>query len=220
MTKNQGTWNRRLRSLTAMNKKFIGTDLNGNSDYTRAARITTMFSKHSKEPKGSPFLSYTPKFQIATNFGAARNTAYFIDPRMMYFNYASGYAGEIEFYLPIASFPDDLAAVYDITLHQHVIKGRSVEVFLKDEAIKKLEHVLGQGKGKSTYDRITLNSTKFFKPVMNGKVGVVKDAPKKPMGSILGYFKKLLGMKTKEAAIELTEDSNLACVDLLQLFWK
>ena len=60
MTKNQGTWNRRLRSLTAMYEKFMGTDEAGTSDeFTKSVRITNMFIKHSKEPKGSPFLSYT-----------------------------------------------------------------------------------------------------------------------------------------------------------------
>nr|BDT28892.1 hypothetical protein BHI3_23580 [Bacteriovorax sp. HI3] len=218
MTKNQGTWNRRLRSLTAMYEKFMGTDNNGSSEYTRAARVTTMFVKHSKEPKGSPFLSYTPKFSVANSFGNKRNTAYFIDPRMMYFNYASKYATEIEFLLPVMSFPDDLAAVWDSELHPE--GAGNVEKFLKEKAIEKLNHELGAGKGATTFDRIVLNSNKFFKPVLGGTTGAVATAAPKPDGKFVGFFKKLFGMPTAKAAEEITEKSDMACLDLIQLFWK
>ncbi|TDP55735.1 hypothetical protein C8D79_0792 [Bacteriovorax stolpii] len=216
MTKNQGTWNRRLRSLTAMYEKFMGTDNNGSSEYTRSTRITTMFVKHSKEPKGSPYLSYTPKFSVASSFGNKRNTAYFIDPRMMYFNYASKYAHEIEFLLPIMSFPDDLAAVWDMELHPE--GNGNVEKFLKQKAIEKLDHELGAGKGAATFDRIVLNSEKYFKPVLGGKTGAVV-APK-PDGKFIAFFKNLFGMPTKKAAEVITEKSDMACLDLIQLFWK
>lgn len=216
MTKNQGTWNRRLRSLTAMYEKFMGTDNNGSSEYTRATRITNMFVKHSKEPKGSPYLSYTPKFSVANSFGNKRNTAYFIDPRMMYFNYASKFAHEIEFLLPIMSFPDDLAAVWDMEIHPE--GNGNVEKFLKQKAIEKLDHELGAGKGAATFDRIVLNSEKYFKPVIGGKTGAVV-APK-PDGKFVAFFKNLFGMPTKKAAEEITEKSDMACLDLIQLFWK
>lgn len=215
MTKNQGTWNRRLRSLTAMYEKFMGTDYSDSSEFTRASRVTTMFVKHSKEPKGSPFLSYTPKFSVASGFGSKRNTAYFIDPRMMYFNYASKFASEIEFLLPVMSFPDDLAAVYDRELHPGV---GNVEKFMKEKAIEKLDKELGQGKGAITFDRIELNSTKFFKPVMAGKIGAVQ--PPKPDGKFIGFFKKLFGMSTPKVAEAIDEKSDMPCLDLIQLFWK
>lgn len=218
MTKNQGTWNRRLRSLTAMYEKFMGTDNAGSSEYTRAVRITNMFVKHSKEPKGSPFLSYTPKFSVAKSFGHKRNTAYFIDPRMMYFNYASKYADEIEFLLPIMSFPDDLAAVYDQEIHPGT---GDVENFLKQKAIAKLDQELGAGKGAAVFERIELNSKKFFKPVLGGTAGAVAAAPvPKPDGKLVSFFKQLLGMPTPKAAEVVTEKSDMPCLDLIQLFWK
>lgn len=215
MTKNQGTWNRRLRSLTAMYEKFMGTDNNNSSEYTRAVRITNMFVKHSKEPKGSPFLSYTPKFNVAYGFGMKRSTAYFIDPRMMYFNYASKYATEIEFLLPIMSFPDDLAGVYDKETHPDV---QNAEKFLKERAIERLDRELGAGKGAATFERIQLNSTKYFKPVMAGTGGAV--AAPKPDGKFVSFFKKLFGMSTNKAAEEITEKSDMPCLDLIQVFWK
>ena len=215
MTKNQGTWNRRLRSLTSMYEKFMGTDNAGSSEFTRAARITTMFVKHSKEPKGSPFLSYTPKFTVAAGFGYKRNTAYFIDPRMMYFNYASKYANEIEFLLPVMSFPDDLAGVYDSTIHAQAAGNSGT--FLKELSIKKLEKTYG-AKAPEIYERIDANSKKFFAPVMGGKTGAVAAA--QPDGKFVSFFKNLLGMPTKQAAEVIDAKSDMACMDLIQLFWK
>ena len=214
MTKNQGTWNRRLRSLTAMYEKLMGTNQEGSSEFSKAARITNMFTKHSQDPKGSPFLSYTPKFSVANSFGTKRNTAYFIDPRIMYFNYASRFAGEIEFLLPIMSFPDDLAAVYDSEIHA----GQSAEAFLRKTAIEKLDRELGAGKGAATFARIETNSKKFFQPVLGGKVGAVQVA--KPDGKFIAFFKNLFGMPTKKAAEVLDEKSDMPCLDLIQMFWK
>lgn len=215
MTKNQGTWNRRLRSLTAMYEKFMGTDNNNSSEFTRGARITTMFVKHSKEPKGSPFLSYTPKFSVANSFGKKRNTAYFIDPRIMYFNYASKYAGEIEFLLPVMSFPDELAAVWDQEIFPD---ATDIEKFMKEKAIEKLDRELGTGKGAKAYERIELNSNKFFRPVMGGKVGAVQVV--KPDSKFVAFFKNLFGMSTPKAAAVIDEKSDMPCLDLIQLFWK
>ncbi|MBY0414983.1 MAG: hypothetical protein K2Q18_12505 [Bdellovibrionales bacterium] len=221
MTKNQGTWNRRLRSLTAMYEKYMGTDKAGSSEFTKTTRITNMFFKHSQDPKGSPFLSYSPKFDVASRFGQKRNTAYFLDPRMLYFNYASTYGNEIEFLLPIVSFPDDLAGVWDVELH---LEGAGkVEEFLQKRAIEKLEKYGANGKGEEVFKRIKSNSDKYFKPVMSntyGKAGAVKAKVVVPDGKIVSFFKKLLGIPTKKAADIIDEKSDMACSDLIQIFWK
>lgn len=216
MTKNQGTWNRRLRSLTAMYEKFMGTDHNGSSEFTGSTRITNMFKKHSMDPKGSPFLSYTPKFHVAQTFGSQKNTAYFLDPRLLYFNMTSGYTSEIEFLLPVASFPDDLASVYDFSIHGQ----QNVEEFLKKNAIAKLDQKLGAGKGAVAFDRIQLNSKKYFAPVINGTGKVTNAAPAAVDGKFVGFFKKLLGMPTPKVAEMIDDKSDMACTDLIQLFWK
>lgn len=219
MTKNQGSWNRRLRSLTAMYEKTIATDNAGRSDVTRAARITTMFKKHSDDPVGSPFLSTTPNFSVAAGFGYQRNSAYFVDPRLLFFNYASGFENEIEFLLPLMNFPDDLAGVYDAKLFPN--EAGNVEKFLERKAVEKLERELGKGKGADAFKRIKLNSTTFFKPVKSGQVSgaVVHTAPTKA-GGLTNFFKKILGMDKKKVEEAITEKSDMQCTDLIQLFWK
>jgi hypothetical protein len=175
-----------------------------------------MFKKHSVDPKGSPFLSYTPKFNVSNNFGSKKNTAYFLDPRLLYFNMTSGYASEIEFLLPIASFPDDLAAVYDVDIHG----AQNVETFLKTNAIAKLDQVLGAGKGAAAFDKIKLNSSKYFEPVM-GATGKVVATPAAPVeGKIVGFFKKLIGITPPKPVEVIDEKSKLGCTDLIQMFWK
>lgn len=127
----------------------------------------------------------------------------------------SGFANEIEFLLPIASFPDDLAAVYDFDIHGH----QNVEEFFKKNAIAKLDHKLGAGKGEAVFEKIQLNSKKFFAPVMNG-TGKVTATPAGVDGKLTGVFKQLLGVSTPKAAEMLDDKADMACTDLIQLFWK
>jgi hypothetical protein len=215
MTKNQGTWNRRLRSLTSMYEKFMGTDEDGISDeFTKAVRITNMFIKHSKDPKGSPFLSYAPEYEVAAGFGEQRNTLYLLDPRMIYFNYASEHAVEIEFLLPITTFPDDLGAVYDRTLHVKL----GAEAFLKQQTIAKLERELGAATGAKTFERIELNSKKFFAPALKGNGGAIQlPVTKAPAtdGKMYQFFKALQNKSDKKTNLQ-----DINCIDLIQLFWK
>ncbi len=215
MSKNQGPWNRRLRSLVSMYDKYIATSYQGSNSLTRGARISTMFFNHSREPKGSPFLSLTPHFSIAKNFGATRTAAYFIDPRLLSFNYASNFYNEAEFLLPLVTFPDELAAIWDAELHP-----AETEVFLKEHSALKLKEMYGENQGKIIHDSIIENSRKFFSPVMDrtevyGAV-VAKGAEEKAPN----LFKKILGMTTDQASTKINAESDMPCTDLIQLFWK
>lgn len=220
MSKNQGSWNRRLRSLNSMYEKYMGTN-GGSSEFTKSARITHMFLRHADNPTGSPFLSYTPSFKIASSFGMQTNTAYFIDPRVMYFNFASKFKAEIEFLLPLASFPDDLAAVYDYQV-QTDVDPDEVEKFLKKTAIEKIEREMGAGKGEEIFERITKNSTEFFSPSLATRV-----TNSNPLEAIqraqagedkVAQEARVAEQAAKEAAA--VDPNKAACKDLIQLFWK
>lgn len=248
MSKNQGTWNRRLRSLNSMYDKFMGADNGGSSEFTKSARISHMFLRHSEKPQGSPFLSYTPSFKIARSFGMQTNTAYFVDPRVMYFNFASKFAAEIEFLLPLASFPDDLAAVYDYQV-QTGVDPDEVEAFLKKTAIERIEREMGAGTGEKIFERITKNSADFFSPSLAGKIvnanpiaaiqkvhaqedfittltDMFKDDPEKLDSilkpTLLQYQAVQEAEDAEQTAKEIAAmDANKStCKSLIQLFWK
>lgn len=217
LTKNQGTWNRRLRSLTSMYDKYIGTDnSNKSSEFTQSARITNMFKKHSRDPKGSPFLSYTPDFNIANEFGSKKNTAYFIDPRLLYFNMTSSFETEKEVLLPLISFPDDLAAVYDNSVHGY---NDDKELFLLDQSAKKLEQIYGKDQGRKILSKIRANTNKFFSTTMGGKV-VLHNKQFHPDTKFVGMFQDLLEKDSIEASKVINGKDNLGCADIIQLFWK
>src|SRR5690606_34984691 len=123
MTKNQGTWNRRLRSLQTMNDKFLGQHNSTKSaEWTQQFINSTFYKQHSSNRQGSPFLSFTPKISVARQFGAKRTAAYLVDPRALLANTTTGYIGEFEFLTTLVTFPDELMDVYDQQLHGEMDK--------------------------------------------------------------------------------------------------
>ncbi|MEA9356315.1 hypothetical protein SHI21_08885 [Bacteriovorax sp. PP10] len=206
MTKNQGSWNRRLRSLTSMNEKFIGTDNKGSSEFTKAARITTLFSNHASKPDGSPFLSFTPSIQTAQTFGQKRISAYLIDPRALEFNYASTYAHEKEFLAPLATFPDEIAAVYDYAIHPE--PTTDMNMVIQKSIIANLEKKLGETEGILTYQKVTKNSLNYF-----GTMGYMKFDEESIKAQTEALAKKIAKLPKVEAG--KTTDK---CVDIIKLF--
>lgn len=159
MTKNQGTWNRRLRSLQTMMNKFIGSHhITGSSEFTQSFRISTFFKQHSRNPQGSPFLSHTPIVNVSTEFGNRKAVAYLIDQRTVMANYTSIYKNEFEFLTTLVTFPDEMVVLYDRDLHGF-IQGKNREEFflkgLKSKMIKEYgetEGIVHYKKIKKTFD--------------------------------------------------------------------
>lgn len=192
LTKNQGSWNRRLRSLTAMNDKFIGVDdFHNTSEYSRAARMTNMFYKHSLNPEGSPFLSFTPNFQVASQFGEERLSAYLLDPRAIHLNYASAFKFEIEFLMPLMTFPDELVMVVDYNLHEEAKslptnkRGELAYKLISDSVKEKFIKIYGKNEAQATYDKMIADSHAYFsifnKNQIHQKMGVNFDAINLPV---------------------------------------
>jgi len=220
ITKNQGTWNRRLRSLTAMNEKFIGTNAQLESEYTKSARIVTMFVNHSKNPQGSPFLSFTPKFNVAQRFGDHKMSAYALDPRLVSFNFASKYKNEVEFLLPLMAFPDDVVSFYDEKLHPDMTNSEELmKKIFKEKLIKK--H--GEIKGEELYIKVLANSKDYFDSDLNryeGKITAAAIATKKESNLFEKFFNKIFIKKTSAVPPkEFAQKKGSACIDIISSFW-
>lgn len=213
MVKNQGSWNRRLRSLEAMNGKFIGT-INGNDEFAKTSRITTMFLNHSADPKGSPFLSFSPNYSIAENFGSHKVSAYLIDPRMLSFNYASTFENEIEYLIPLSTWPDELVGIVESS-DQISGYGGVRKKILEEMLEKKIAKEYGEGKKEEIIRRIRKNSFQFFK----GEYKEMTDVTGNSTGpSNLKFFQQFY--KPDDPKPVLTSDGELSCKDLVELFWK
>lgn len=218
ITKNQGTWNRRLRSLTAMNEKFIGTNAKLEDEYTKSARIMTMFVNHSKNPQGSPFLSFTPRFHVAQQFGANKMSAYALDPRLLSFNFASKYKNEVEFLLPLMAFPEDVVAFYDSNIHKDM---SNTEEQMKKLFKAKLIAAHGEDKAANIYQSVLKNSKEYFDSALNRYEGKMTAAvaPKEP-NFMVKFFNKIFTKKVVAPVAEVQPAKSSACVDIMTSFWK
>jgi hypothetical protein len=209
LVKNQGSWNRRLRSLEAMNEKFIGT-INNTSEFSQSARISTMFYKHAADPKGSPFLSLTPDINIAKAFGQKQTMAALVDPRMIHFNYVSGFKNEVEFLMPLVTFPEDMAGLWTQKYNSEV----DIREFFAAQLKQKITDEFGKGKADEIIKRIKKNSADYFKTVFeNGDPKITKVSG----GTMADFYKKF--SKAKGIKAPMTVKGDLDCKNLIKIFW-
>lgn len=211
MTKNQGSYNRRLRSLEAMNEKTIGV-VAGSSEFARSARITTIFKNHSGDPVGSPFLSFTPDVNVASSFGFKRNSAYLIDPRAIHFNFTSGFTNEKEFLSVLVTFPDEMVAFWDQQYHS----GQPVDQFFKARLAERIEAEFGKADKDKIIKEIEKNTFDYFSPVYK------KDAATKPKSGFLGTiadFFKGFSKKSSTPKPDVDASGDLNCNHLIKSFW-
>lgn len=213
VVKNQGTWNRRLRSLETMEEKFIGT-VGGSNEFSRSARITTMFKAHSGDPKGSPFLSFTPSTEVANRFGHKKSSAYLIDPRLLQFNFTSGFTSEKEFLMPLTTFPDDL-----VTIWVGGTDPNEYDKFFDDKLVNLIEAKYGKADRDAIVSEIKKNSYDFFNPVYKTITDETKVPKTTYLGTIADFFKSFFGNK-KEPLPTMDDTGNLKCDDLIKAFWK
>lgn len=209
LVKNQGSWNRRLRSLESMNEKFIGT-INNSDEFAQSARISTMFMQHSSDPKGSPFLSFTPQFHTAQSFGTNKMMMGLIDPRLVHFNYVSRFPNEVEFLLPLVTFPDEMAGFW-ISEH-HADHERNA--FFEERLKLLIEAEYGKGKADNIIKTIKKNSDDFFFSVYKKGGTPIKGVKS---GTMAAFYKKFA--KSGDFKPAFTPDGDLTCKDILKLFW-
>lgn len=112
LTKNQGSYTRRLRSITTMREK------NGKIvPKIPAIFFSTMMSSHAGDPLGSSFLSFTYSLTVASGFignnkspgvpGGGLLTVK-MDKRRLLPNLVSSFSYEVELLAPLVVFPDEV----------------------------------------------------------------------------------------------------------------
>ncbi len=214
MTKNQGTWNRRLRSLQTINEKFLGfNNATNSSQWTKNFRISTFFKQHSRNPQGSPFLSFTPKISISTNFGRKRSAAYLIDPRALLANATTSYVGEFEFLTSVVTFPDELVDIYDEGLHGAMDNSARQSRFLEKTKLKLVQEY-GQVEGESSFNEIHRVFKHFndFTDVAQLESNVKKEGF---FTKVMSFFKK----KPAQVVVENVDPTSKSCNYVLKAIW-
>lgn len=222
MTKNQGTWNRRLRSLQTMYDKVLNQNIEtGTNEFSKSARMTTMFHQHAMNPQGSPFLSWTPKIETAHMFGKMRASAFLIDSRLMMANYASVFSTELEILTPLITFPDEMVAIHDQTLHGQMGASGREKLFLqktKDRLVKEYGEEAGEKhflKIKGVFDKHNKVSN-----VAELAASPKESAFKKFFASISSFFKKLFKKGEAVAPPPPPAAEKQTCIYLIESLWK
>jgi len=103
LTRNQGSYTRRLRSLTSQRKKY-----SYNFDES-VPMIHSLFQHHSNDPNGSPFLSLS-NLHVADDWDGNTNkiAAISVSKNRVTPNIISDYVSENERLIPMFVFPDEI----------------------------------------------------------------------------------------------------------------
>lgn len=227
LTKNQGTWNRRLRSLETMQEKVITQNAKTASNtYTKSSRISTMMYQHSLNPAGSPFLSYTPSISTARTFGKNRMAALLLDPRMTYANFSSAYKVEIEYLSTLVTFPDEMVGIYDSSRTDMTVSG----LYFKNKLREKLSALYGEEKA-SVLSHQLMEQAKVmssYRDVHNLQANSgLSTVEKKPglFAKLINGLKRLFGKAEQpqavaSAAVEVVPEKVSKCANIIELFFK
>lgn len=230
LTKNQGTWNRRLRSLETMYGKVITQNTTSKSnDFTQSSRISTMMFQHSLDPAGSPFLSYTPKISTAQQFGKQKMVALLLDPRSTYANFASAYSMEIEYLSTLVTFPDEMVGVFNTFQHSN----HTPATFFTQKLRQKLAQSYGDEKA-ATLTKSFMEEAKTM--TEQGSVHKIEaKVETQPLHKKPGFFAKMYkGFKNlfnsgKMVQVEVPEleapapevpEKVSKCTNIIELFFK
>lgn len=134
MTRNQGNYSRRLRSLTRarQNGLMAEKDLAGT-----APSLMQMFKTHARDPEASLFMSAS-NMNIANNFANTGGGigAFLIDKRRVFANHQGfkGFESEAERLIPLVVFPDEII---------HFMPGQNFSTDLDDDYVAAIKKKLG-----------------------------------------------------------------------------
>jgi hypothetical protein len=139
LSRNQGNYTRRLRSLTTARERGGRTgydwsaadEANPKKFPKDQPSVLVQMQSHATDPVGSPFISVSDH-EIAARFGMNERMALLVDDRRLVPNGMSLY-GEAEKLIPLVVFPDEV-----------VLYEKGTEPINTDEFIKKVSSALGR----------------------------------------------------------------------------
>ena len=151
MTRNQGNYTRRLRSLDTMRDKFGREAIRDASSRYNLPRgknppsVSVMMANHATEPLGSPFLSVA-NYDVATKFGPRQLGAFNIDERRLILNALAPdkYLWEQEKLVPLVIFPDEVVHFHDYRKDPVEGIGRNSPALRKKHYLAEVEKKLGR----------------------------------------------------------------------------
>jgi hypothetical protein len=128
LTKNQGNYNRRLRSLTTMREKIGASHFESPLEssvpnFKENTTLSLMMRNHADDPKGSPFLS-TSQHDVAARFGGKKRVALLINENRLIKNIHTTYIGEREILIPLIIFPDEVVHYVDLSKTSELVEGQ------------------------------------------------------------------------------------------------
>jgi hypothetical protein len=113
LSKNQGNYNRRLRSLQTARDKNGAWSM---SEKGAGWSLTQMMTSHASDPQTSLFLSFS-NLSVAQSFSTEGDTqrlcAVRVDPRRVLPNFMSSFESEIELLVPLVIFPDEVVKLWE-----------------------------------------------------------------------------------------------------------
>lgn len=124
LTKNQGSYTRRLRSLSTNREKNGDIGFKSHGENIRSTKITDQMTAHARNPVASSFISFTYNPGVAQGFMGQNKTKEIkgetvsvpyggllvvkMDSRRMVPNIPSMFGNEIELLAPLIVFPDEV----------------------------------------------------------------------------------------------------------------
>jgi hypothetical protein len=175
LTKNQGSYTRRLRSLSTLREKFAQGALRAKGTPYQAkgvasSSISAMMTNHGVEARGSPFLSFA-NYDVATQFGPRRLGAFQIDERRLVPNFVTPgkYMYQQEHLVPLIIFPDEVVHYHDYWLNPVDGVGERDPVNRKKHFIKIIEEKIGRRlsteeiSGRKSVEGFIASGQEFFR---------------------------------------------------------
>lgn len=204
-----GSWNKRLRQLEFMNKKFIGIDpIHSTDEYSKAARISNMFNRHALISTNSPFMSVNPTIEAAFNVNNEKIMLLSLDPATIFYNFNSDFPDENEYLTPLIVFPDEFVAFFDAD------KNPEFENTFYLERIKLIENKL-----KNISPEETTEATEPEKVEEQVVEGFVSKNSKSLGENIKAMLQKDLKHDRQPATKSENSDEQKGCMNVMKAFF-